>query len=109
MRFYYVIAASNRDTEKPDACRNRDLQDMLAFRSAQMCVGIHLSYGYAQIVEPHTKMDKGDSRDIQHAVVASAADIFITHDKEFRKLLKRIPIKEFQVAGLHDLLGQLSA
>src|SRR5262249_5536981 len=91
-----------------DACRRRGLQGMLAIRSIQMCVGMHLSYGYAQIVEPNTKIDEGDSRDIQHAIVASAADVFITHDKEFRKLLKRVPIEGFQVTGLRDFLGQFS-
>jgi hypothetical protein len=44
---------------------------------------------------------------MKHAVLASAADIFVTHDGDLANLMKRIPIENFEVCDLQDLLDKI--
>lgn len=90
-----------------DACRNRGIKGLLALRSVRMTVGASLSLAYAETFEKRTpKM--GDSRDMQHAVLATAADAFVTHDHNLARLLARIPIERFQVLDLPGLLHSIN-
>lgn len=86
-----------------DACKKRGIESLLEVRSVRLVVGITLSLMYAQIFEERPS-DMGDSRDIHHAILASAADGFATEDKQFAKLLSRVPTEGFQVMNLNDLL-----
>lgn len=86
-----------------DACRKKGIKNMLDIRSVRMCVGTHLSYAYAQTFEGRIPK-VGDSRDIQHAVVATAADVFVTQDSKLEKLLDRVPLGEFKVSSLQGFL-----
>ena len=89
-----------------NACKEQGIEGLLEIRSVRLCVGANLSLIYAQDFEGRTpKM--GDSRDLQHALLASAAEIFVTHDKQFARVLARIPITGFQVLDLHTLLQQV--
>lgn len=86
-----------------DACRNRGIKGLLGVRSVRMAVGASVSLAYAETFEKRTpKM--GDSRDMQHAVLATAADAFVTHDHGLARLLDRIPMDSFQVLDLRALL-----
>lgn len=49
----------------------------------------------------------GDSRDILHAIVGSYADVFVTEDGEFRRMLNRVPVTGFQAVNLQTLLSIL--
>lgn len=89
-----------------ESCRKRGLADLLEIRSVRMCAGVSLSLIYAQDFEGRTpKID--DSRDLQHAVLATAADIFVTHDRKFATLVDRIQIDDFQVVNLDRLLSEI--
>lgn len=90
-----------------DACRNRGITGLLGLRSVRMAVAASLSLAYAETFEKRTpKM--GDSRDMQHAVLATAADVFVTHDRGLARLLARIPMECFQVLDLRALLQEIS-
>lgn len=84
-------------------CRALGITGLLDLRSARMAVGAGLSLAYAETFEDRTpKM--GDSRDQQHAVLASAADVFVTQDRQFASLLRRIPIDRLQILDLNGFL-----
>ena len=72
-----------------------------------MAVGSALSFAYAETFEKRTPK-LGDSRDMQHAVLASAADVFVTHDAALARLLSRIPQVCFEVVDLDKLLRQIA-
>lgn len=89
-----------------EACKKRDLGGLLGISSVRMCVGVSLSLIYAQDFEGRTpKID--DSRDLQHAVLAAAANMFVTHDKKFTKLVARVPIDDLEVLNLSTLLDRV--
>jgi len=90
-----------------DAYREHGIRDLLKVRSVQMAVGASLSLIYAQTFEGR-KPKPSDSRDILHAAAAPAtADMLVTHDQEFARLLPRISVSDLQVGTLHDLLKQI--
>lgn len=82
-----------------DICRNRGIKGLLEMRSVQMAVGASLSLAYAETFEKRTPKI-GDSRDMLHAVLATAADAFVTHDHSLARLLARIPMNRLQVMDL---------
>jgi hypothetical protein len=84
----------------------KNINAFLEIRSVKLCIGWIVSYIYGQTFEKR-KPDRGDSRDMKHAVVASAADIFVTHDRDLSELLKRIPIDNFEVFELNELLNKI--
>jgi len=84
-----------------DACRKRGIEGLLELRSMRLAVGVNLSLMYAMIFEKRTS-HLGDSRDIHHAILASAADEFVTQDTGLRRLLSRIRIENFRVKSLND-------
>lgn len=86
-----------------DECKKRGILGLLEIKSVRLWVGACLSLTYAQTFEGRTPKI-GDSRDIMHVILASAADIFVTHDEDFAKVLVRIPIKGFDVVNLRGLL-----
>ena len=81
-------------------CKNRGLEEMLKIDSVCVYVGASLSYQYADIfgeIKAKKQRRLGDSADLRHAISASPADIFVTHDDEFAYWMGRIPDKPFQV------------
>jgi hypothetical protein len=69
--------------------------------------GVAASLMFAQTVERRAAK-RGDSRDLHHAVIASAAQVFVTHDAEFARRLVRVPGLSFRVASLTELVAILS-
>lgn len=90
-----------------DTCRDRGIKGLLEVRSVRMAVGASLSLAFAETFEKRTP-NMGDSRDMQHAVLATAADGFVTHDRGLARLLARIPIGRFQVLDLRALLQAIT-
>jgi hypothetical protein len=88
-------------------CEARGIEALLKVRSVRITAGLGLSFIYRTAVEGK-KPRIGISRDLQHASVASAADVFITHDRELGNLLQRVPMKGFKVATLGELLRDLA-
>lgn len=84
----------------------KNINALLEFRSIKLCIGWIVSYIYGQTFGK-PKPDRGDSRDMKHAVLASASDIFVTHDGDLAELMKRIPIENFEVCDLHQLLERI--
>lgn len=89
-----------------EECRKRGIEGLLKIKSVRLAVGANLSLMYAHHFENVTPR-QGDSRDILHAVLASTADIFVTHDATFANTLRRVPIDGFRVYGIHSLVTAL--
>ncbi len=84
-------------------CKARGIELLLENRTIRMAVGIALSFSYAQDLEGR-EPKISDSRDLKHAVLAaSASNCFITHDSKFARILKRVPIDNFQILRLDEL------
>jgi hypothetical protein len=93
-----------------DTCRRRGVQGLLEVKSVRVYVGASFSLVYAQMFEgrqPDARRAEGDTWDLRHALSASAADIFVTHDKAFADRMKRVPINDFEVMNFHELLMRL--
>lgn len=70
--------------------------------------GVAASLMYAQTVEGRAAK-RGDSRDLHHAVIASAAQVFVTRDAEFARRLVRVPGLSFRVASLTELVARFNS
>jgi hypothetical protein len=81
-----------------DACRARGVDGLLGVRAVGLTVGALQSMVYALSVEGRAPRI-GDGYDLWHALLASAADVFVTQDGELKRRLNRIPIADFSVVG----------
>jgi hypothetical protein len=76
----------------------------------RLCASAYLSLIHAYDFDgrqPEGGNAEGDTWDMGHAISASAADIFVTHDNSFARRMKRVSIHNFEVLHLHDLLKQI--
>lgn len=89
-----------------EECKKNGIKDMLGLKAVGMAVGINLSYTYALTFEGRTPKS-GDSRDILHSITATAADIFVSHDKGLRTLIDRIPSVTFKTLDFHGLINTI--
>src|SRR5262249_50436698 len=87
-------------------CKKRGIPGMLQITSIQLYVGSNISLAYAQIYEGHSPRI-ADSRDMDHAVLASPADVFLTHDDELARRLSRIETRGFQVLKIGTLFEKI--
>jgi hypothetical protein len=76
------------------ACEERGILEMLSFGTLAIAEGASLSYQYARVFGELSEKEqrrKGDSPDLKHALLSSAADVFVTHDgdNQFRPLKGR--------------------
>jgi hypothetical protein len=83
-----------------EECRRRGAAGLLEVRPVRFATGAMASLIYAQVVGdgresryPHI----GDGYDLHHALMASAADVFVTYDKRLANLLDRVPLNGFRV------------
>lgn len=81
-----------------DACCARGLDGLLGVRAVGLTVGAMQSMVYALSVERMAPRF-GDGYDRWHALLASAAEVFVTHDGELARRLNRIPVVGFTVVG----------
>jgi len=88
-----------------DECKRRGLGNLFRIRSVRAFIGSSMSFFYRTAAEGKAPKSSS-SRDLQHAVcaAAAAADVFVTHDEELASLLRRVPIKDFRVTTLDELL-----
>jgi hypothetical protein len=95
-----------------EACKKRGIEGMLKIPSVALAEGISLSYQYARIFEEMSEKKRkrlGDPGDLNHALLASAADILVTHDRDFATWVDRILNKPFQVFDhVHKLILHLA-
>jgi hypothetical protein len=87
-------------------CRELGVEKVLATPSVGMMVGSSASMMYAVVVEGRAAKP-GDSRDQRHALMASAADVFVTSDGGLRHILQRVPVITPVVIDLNQLLVSL--
>lgn len=83
-----------------DACKSKGLEQMLQVPSVALAEGTSLSYQYARIFEEMSEKKRkrlGDPGDLNHALLASAANVLVTHDQDFVSWVDRIPHKPFKV------------
>jgi len=88
-------------------CRDEvGVDRLLECPSVGMMVGANASMIHSRVVEGRAAK-QGDSRDQQHALMASAADVFVTDDGDLRYVLQRVPLIAPAVVDLGGLLGGL--
>ena len=92
-------------------CRERGLAGLLDVRPVRLAVGAVISIIHSQVIgdgDGHSRQPAlGDSYDLWHALLASAADVFVTRDGRLAKSLERIPIEDFRVVtSLRALLDR---
>jgi hypothetical protein len=114
-RILGLIDKAQRHTGKHwliKAREERGIDGMLEVSSVAVAAGASLSYTYARIFnELSEKEDKrrGDAPDLGHALLASAADVLVTHDKDFANWFSRIPNKSIEVLDhVHKLVERLT-
>jgi hypothetical protein len=94
-----------------DACNKRGLEGLLEFKSVAMAEGASLSYQYARVFNEMSEKRgarKGDASDLNHALLASAADILVTHDGDFAFWVGRIPKTKIEVVDhVHKLVAHI--
>ena len=90
-----------------DACRERELDGLLNVRTVWVCVGATMSWIYSLVVGDYgqpRQPEPQDVYDLWHALLASAADVFVTRDRKLADLLERVPINGFRVVRSLDAL-----
>jgi len=94
-----------------DACKEKGIGGMIDIKSIALAEGASLSYQYARVFNELSEKQKkrvGDASDLRHALLASAADILITHDKDFAFWIERIPHNGLEVLDhVHKLVERL--
>ena len=68
--------------------------------------GASASLIYAQTFEER-KVKRSDGRDLLHAALASAADVFVTDDSKFRRVLGRVPARHYRMVNTLEFLGEV--
>jgi hypothetical protein len=113
-RILGLIEGAQRYTRKGwliKACKERGIDGMLKVSSIAVAAGASLSYQYARIFSEISRREdkrRGDAPDLGHALLASAADVFVTHDKDFASWFRRIPHKSVEVLDhVHKLVEQI--
>jgi hypothetical protein len=88
-------------------CRRRGTAALLDVRPLRFATGALLSLIYAQTVGDGLQPCQpqiSDGYDLYHALMASAADVFVTYDKRLADSLDLIPLAEFRVVRSLDAL-----
>ncbi len=90
-----------------EQCERRGVENLLKIPSVRAFVGLSMSFIYRTAVEGK-KPKSSASRDLQHAPsAAGAAEIFVTHDGELDGLFGRVPMRNFRVLNVHQLIQRL--
>ncbi len=89
-----------------ERCRERGMDRLLAVPCVAMAIGAAASLVYAKLGEGQAT-DRSDSRDQAHAIAAATADVFVSNDAEFRRLLKRVPMIAPAVMSLEEFLASV--
>ncbi len=89
------------------AVRKRGIKGLLDKRIIRAAVGYAIVLVHTQAVTGK-KPDVGDSRDMQHVVMAaSVGKLLVTHDEPFARQIRQIPGFEMEVLSLPALLDRL--
>ncbi len=90
-----------------EECRSKGVKGLLDIKSVRLAVGASLSLIHSHVFES-VAPKPGDNRDIIHAVLASTAQIFVSHDGDFSNALRRIPNRNIEVMDVHELARLVS-
>lgn len=90
----------------PQESQSMDVAGLLDVRCVRLWIAMLLSRWYAQFFEGRTPK-RSDLYDGMHAVSAAGADIFVTHDEEFARLLSRTPVEGLQVMDLGSFVRHI--
>jgi hypothetical protein len=89
------------------ACKKRGIPGLLGQRRVLAAAGGGVVLVYRQVTEG-LKPDRGDSRDLQHLVMATAAGgVLVTHDNGLRILAESVPGLDVKVLTVPELVEQL--
>jgi hypothetical protein len=89
------------------ACEKRGIEGMLDFKTLAIAGGASLSYQYARVFTELSEKErkrKGDPPDLSHALLSSAADLLVTHDRDFAFWFERVAHKGVEVLDHLDKL-----
>lgn len=86
-------------------CQKKGINGLLNLTPLRGITIAILSQGYANTYEK-AAINRGDSRDLHHAIYASMVGTLVTHDKGFSNVMKRSPIDRLEVVDLHALLAK---
>lgn len=89
-----------------DVYQRQGIDTFLKARSLRLFVDVNVGLIYSQLREGRAPQI-GDSRDIHHAVCSSVAEVFVTHDRELARIMKRSTLDSYQVTNLTGLLKRL--
>jgi hypothetical protein len=90
------------------ACRQRGIAGLLARRRVLAAAGGGLALVWRQVTEG-LRPDRGDSRDLQHLLMATASDgALVTDDRRFRILAESVPGLNLPVVSVPQLVEQLN-
>lgn len=87
-------------------CEKRGLDGLLEIRFIRIASTAHLSLGYANTYEGRTPKFS-DLRDMQHALLSSVSDAFITNDNNLRRIIKRVPIDNYNVLSFKEMMERI--
>lgn len=86
------------------ACARRGLGGLRQAKTVAMFGDSSASWVYGQTFEERTP-NFGDSGDLIHAVLATSADVFVTCDKQLRRILDRVPRPGLRVVDLPEFVA----
>jgi hypothetical protein len=89
-----------------DDCLARGIQGLMNLRTVRICTYANVSADYARTYEGRS-VNRGDSRDMHHVVLSSAAEVFVTNDQRLIKTLTREPPPGFEVMDPLTFANQL--
>lgn len=88
-------------------CSNRGIDGLLGIRSVRMAARASASLLYAYDFERKSE-DPSDSRDLLHAVMATAGEKLVTQDGGLRARLAQIQIQNFRVLDMAGFVEHLT-
>ncbi len=90
-----------------DECKSRGLNGLLNIRCFHIATLAQLSLLYANMYEGR-KPKFSDSRDMQHVLLSSATDAFVTNDGNLRRIMKRIRVENYEVISFKEMMKRIN-
>lgn len=87
-------------------CKQRGLERLLNMRCFHVATLGQLSLLYANTYEGR-KPKFSDSRDMQHVLLSSATDAFITNDGNLRRIMNRVQFDDYAVIGFKEMMARI--
>lgn len=105
MAIPYVEALARRNGVLEE-CMQVGLEGLLNIRCFHITTLAQLSLLYADTYEAR-KPKFSDSRDLQHVLLSSAAEAFITNDGNLRRIMNRVRVDDYEVISFKEMLERI--